>query len=157
MCDKYFNSCYGEVDEGSSVIEKEEGVYEDNAIKDIDLGEHVDLFNVFLIYYKDHYETPVDFNMFINTDLTQIDSTNRPMETFFEIMSEYRTAEEKDPDINAVCELSELDFDKAPEFQVLVVDDVPYLCCQTLLPLLKYVAERSWFSLNWKINKVEQD
>lgn len=124
--------------------------------EEIELGEWAELINVFLTYYKDHYETPEDFNMFTNTDLDKLDSTNRPMEIFYQIIEEYKLIEEREPELNTIFELSEVDFDKNPELQILIIDQVPVMCCGTLFPLLKYMAERDWSGLDWKINKIEQ-
>ena len=111
----------------------------------------LDILNVFLKYYN----TTVKENssMFDDIDFNKEESTNDKMEVFYDAMVKYKNYE-KDDDIVAIYDLSDVDQNKCSILYCLKIDDRNY-ACQFLIPLLSYLSDIDWKKKVWEIKKLK--
>ena len=135
-------------------------IYEELEEND-DYGEETDEFefmNVFLCYYKQLFHTDPKENMFSNIEYYKEISTSRSMEFLYSEMTKYKNfASIEDEEKIVLYEPGELNIDECFELYLLMIDDKEVFVCQTLLPLIKYVATLDWLNIKWSINPLKTE
>ncbi len=94
--------------------------------------------------------------MFSDIDYEKPTSTNRCMEFLYEHMAKYNNCLQDEEKITIV-DPEEVDIDSCDELYLLMINDEQKYVCQTLFPLLKYVATLDWLKLKWSINPLKTD
>jgi hypothetical protein len=111
----------------------------------------IDFLNIFLIYYKQLFNTKMDVNMFDQIDYTKQNSTNRCMELLCEHQQKHEEC--KNNDRKAIYELSLWPYaiDDCEELYQLNITGYPSLVCEYLVPLIMYLTTQEWTIVEWSI------
>lgn len=115
---------------------------------------YVDIFNVSLMYYHKLYKK--SGNLFDNVDPNEEESTNKPLELFYENMTIYATNEKKDKKLIEIYDPENFDANKYDEVYGLFINNEIKKVSPTLFSLLIYLAELEWNEIDWTITKISQ-
>jgi len=159
---------YGDPDEEDSNIERRPDddfeFVSDSEFSDGETGEaastqnttqHVDILNIFMVYYKNLFQKDTDATMFHDIDYSKSNSTNRAMELFYDHVCKYKQHE--DDEIKASIYLDKPDINDWTELYILTIDGEDEKYCQFLVPLLSYLASKDWVTNKWSIIPLKTD
>lgn len=103
-----------------------------------------DIINIFRQFYCKLYN--VNDDIFVNIDYDKINSTNRWMEVLMEHMEKYNTFDNELHDVNNVIDIENYD-----ELFVLIIDGIQKMYSQSLISIIKYLAQQDWQNIHWNI------
>lgn len=127
--------------------------------QDLDLSEiqnfNFNVLNVFMIYYKHLFNVKKqNETMFDGVDYNEEASVNRQMELLCEIVEIYNNAINDEGKITVV-DPQDVDINSCEELYVVSIEQTQVAACQTLYPLLDYVASIDWPNIKWSINPIK--
>lgn len=103
-----------------------------------------DIINIFRQFYCKLYN--VNDDIFVNIDYDKLNSTNRWMEVLMEHMEKYNTFDNELHDVNNVIDVENYD-----ELFVLIIDGIQKMYSQSLISIIKYLAQQDWQNIHWNI------
>lgn len=117
--------------------------------------ECMELFNVFLIYYKQLFQKDADEHMFTGIKMDEDDSTNRSMELLFEEMHKFKICPFEDKDV--LYPPGELNIEDCEELYLLTINNKNAKVCKTIIPILKCISKMDYTVINWSIIPMKTD
>ena len=100
---------------------------------------------------------------YLNINLSKKESTNLCIETFYEHLLEYKTLCQEHRNDNNQIELLDPkkinieDYEGIYNLYQLNIEDDTMYCCQSIIPLIQYLAELEWNNIDWTIIKITSD
>jgi hypothetical protein len=124
------------------------------ACKDDNLVE-MSLLNVFICYYKQLYQVKQENHMFDGIDSEKEDSTNRCIELMYEEIHKFQKSTDDDKDILFDPDDNTVNIDLCIELYVLYVDGNVKYVSKYMLPLLRYISDLDWATIEWSVIKIK--
>lgn len=141
------------MDEILDIIGIKQQKYEDEDIE-CDASTYLDLFNVFLIYYKGVYNTEKHLLSDINP--AQHSSTNRATEMLYGYIKEYEDNMKNGSHLVDIYNLKTIDMDKFEELYGLTLRDEIIGISPSIYSLFLYVSKTcDWQECKWKITQIK--
>ncbi len=117
--------------------------------EELSFKRHLDLMNIFLVYFKTLFKREPNLNMFDGVDEDQKDFTNRHMELFYEELLKYKENINDEQKIT-IYQLEDIDINSCDELYILKYNDKEY-GCQFLIPLMSLLSDFNWRGEDWSI------
>lgn len=113
---------------------------------------YTNLFNIFMVHYKNIYNKEMKDNLFTNINFEEKSSTNQGMELLYEYIYEYKTFDNNYKKIYNVND----DMSDFEEYYSLILNNKILYLCPIVFPLLLYINDNLiWDKDNWKIIKIK--
>lgn len=115
--------------------------------------EDLNFLNIYLWYFKHLFNQKKSMHMFEGINYEKDDSTNRCLELLYEEVEKYKEAKD---DITKITLYNpdEININNCQELYVLIINNEHKKVCQTLIPLIRYLATdetNKWTEMNWMI------
>lgn len=121
---------------------------------EIDASSYLDVFNVFLMYYKGVYNT--EKHLFSDINPSKDSSTNKAMELLYEYIIEYKENKGKDPKLIDMYSIKTVDMNQFDELYGLTLKDELISVSPSIYTLFLYVSNTiDWQECKWKITKIK--
>lgn len=111
----------------------------------------VNMSNIYLVYFKKLFNKKESYKLFEDIKDEDDENTNRCMELLYEDMLKFNSSDVQDKDLLYYPDDEDLNIDLCEELYTLQIDNKPVFSCKFLLPLVRYLAEKEWTSINWLI------
>ena len=127
---------------------------------ELDFMSHVDILNIYNIYYKTLYNKNNNATLFDEIDLNEITSTNRSLENLFEEIHKFKISDQRfttlyDPTIykNTFLKNSSLPADYP--FYIIKTEDEEKVT-HNLITGINFIASKDWKNIKWSINQINE-